>query len=84
MKGPIINGQNQGAFGFNFADGHIKAYGTGLDFFTGAAASSGLSKEDGKAPATVGSWGQRRTKMSMGLNDFVDNSNGTVTDTATG
>ena len=32
VKGPVQNGRNQAAFGFNFADGHIKAYGTGLDF----------------------------------------------------
>jgi hypothetical protein len=53
VKGPVMSGANQGAFGFNFADGHIKSYGSGLDLYSGAeAASSGLSNGpvDGKAP----------------------------------
>lgn len=55
VKGPIINGRNEGAFGFNFADGHIKAYGTGLDFYTGeAAASSGLPTQDAPTDPSSG------------------------------
>ena len=86
VKGPIINGQNQGAFGFNFADGHIKAYGTGLDFFTGeAAASSGLANgpSDGKAPGNFVRCVSGKENV-YGVNAFVDNADGTVTDTATG
>lgn len=50
-KGPIIGGKNQAAFGFNFADGHIEAYGTGLDLFTGQATdSSGLPTPNGGPP----------------------------------
>lgn len=86
VKGPVMNGANQGAFGFNFADGHIKSYGTGLDFFSGdAAASNGLSSgpDDGEAPGNYVRCvsGEEDT---YGVNAFVDNSDGTVTDTATG
>lgn len=84
VKGPIINGQNQGAFGFNFADGHIKAYGTGLDFFTGeAAASSGLSAGDGQTPGNYVRCVSGEQGV-YGANAFVDNADGTVTDAATG
>jgi hypothetical protein len=86
VKGPIMNGQNQGAFGFNFADGHIKAYGTGLDFFTGeAAASSGLANgpADGKAPGNFVRCVSGEEGV-YGVNAFVDNADGTVTDAATG
>ncbi|MGP6086699.1 Lcl C-terminal domain-containing protein [Antarctobacter jejuensis] len=84
VKGPVINGRNQGAFGFNFADGHIKSYGTGLDFYTGApSASSGLPNGDGRAPGNfvrcvAGDAG------IYGVNAFTENGDGTVTDTATG
>lgn len=85
LKGPVQNGRNQGAFGFNFADGHIKAYGTGLDFYTGAAAASGLPNGpfDGKTPGNYvrcvsGQDGD------YGVNAFIDNGDGTVTDQATG
>ncbi|MGL4237429.1 DUF1566 domain-containing protein [Tabrizicola sp.] len=85
VKGPIINGQNEGAFGFNFSDGHIKAYGTGLDFFTKeAAASSGLANAgpDGKAPGNYVRCVSGAAN-AYGVNDFVDNGDGTVTDRAT-
>lgn len=85
VKGPIINGQNQGAFGFNFADGHIKAYGTGLNFFTGeAATSSGLANgpADGKAPGNFVRCVNDEDNV-YGVGAFVDNSDGTVTDNAT-
>ena len=86
VKGPIINGTNQGAFGFNFADGHIKAYGTGLDFFTGEeAANSGLANgpADGKAPGNYVRCVSGHDN-TYGLNEFVDNSDGTISDKATG
>ncbi len=87
VKGPIINGKNQGAFGFNFADGHIKAYGTGLDFFTGDEASnSGLANgpADGKAPGNYVRCVSGNENTTYGLNEFVDNSDGTISDKATG
>ncbi len=86
VKGPIMNGRNQGAFGFNFADGHIKAYGTGLDFYTGAAAvNNGLSSgpSDGKAPGNYVRCVSGAESV-YGANVFVDNGDGTVTDEATG
>lgn len=86
VKGPVMNGQNQGAFGFNFADGHIKSYGTGLDFYSGAeAASSGLSNgpADGKAPGNYVRCVSGDEGV-YGVNAFADNGDGTVTDAATG
>lgn len=86
IKGPVMNGLNQGAFGFNFADGHIKSYGTGLDFYTGAqAASSGLANgpEDGKAPGNYVRCVSGETGV-YGVNAFSDNGDGTVSDAATG
>ncbi len=85
IKGPVMNGLNQGAFGFNFADGHIKSYGTGLDFHTGAkAASNGLSSgpDDGEAPGNYVRCVSGDEGV-YGVNDFVDNGDGTVTDAAT-
>ena len=86
VKGPVMNGQNQGAFGFNFADGHIKAYGTGLDFYSGGpAASSGLPNgpADGKAPGNYVRCVSGDEGI-YGVNSFTDNGDGTVTDAATG
>lgn len=86
VKGPVMNGRNQGAFGFNFADGHIKSYGTGLDFYTGApATSSGLANgpDDGKAPGNYVRCVSGEQQV-YGVNAFLDNADGTVTDTATG
>lgn len=85
IKGPVMNGQNQGAFGFNFADGHIKSYGTGLDFYTGAAAASnGLSNgpDNGETPGNYVRCVSGEEGV-YGVNDFVDNGDGTVTDAAT-
>lgn len=85
IKGPVQNGRNQAAFGFNFADGHIKAYGTGLDFYTGAPAVSGLpdGPSGGKTPGNYVRC-VSGAKDVYGINAFVDNGDGTVTDTATG
>lgn len=81
-----MNGMNQGAFGFNFADGHIKSYGTGLDFYSGATAtSSGLSSgpDEGKAPGNYVRCVSGDEGV-YGVNDFQDNGDGTITDHATG
>lgn len=83
VKGPVQNGRNQAAFGFNFADGHIKAYGTGLDFYTGAAAQGGVTGPDGKAPGNYVRCVSGDEGV-YGVNAFVDNGDGTVSDTATG
>ncbi len=86
VKGPVMNGRNQGAFGFNFADGHIKSYGTGLDFYSGAtASSSGLSTgpDDGQAPGNYVRCVSGDEGV-YGVNDFHDNGDGTITDHATG
>ncbi len=85
VKGPIINGRNQGAFGFNFADGHIKAYGTGLDFFTGKeAASSGLpGPAGGRRPPGNFVRCVSGAENVYGVNHFKASGDGTVTDSAT-
>ncbi len=86
VKGPVMNGRNQGAFGFNFADGHIKSYGTGLDFYSGAAASSsGLPNgpSDGKAPGNYVRCVSGDEGV-YGVNSFADNGDGTVSDLSTG
>ena len=80
-----MNGRNQGAFGFNFADGHIKSYGTGLDFYTGAAAASnGLANgsDDGETPGNYVRCVSGDEGI-YGVNSFIDNGDGTVTDEAT-
>ncbi|PVB60460.1 DUF1566 domain-containing protein [Labrenzia sp. 011] len=86
VKGPVMNGRNQGAFGFNFADGHIKAYGTGLDFYTGGdAVNSGLPNgpADGKAPGNYVRCVHGQEDV-YGVNQFENNGDGTVIDAATG
>ena len=82
VKGPVQNGRNQAAFGFNFADGHIKAYGTGLDFYTGEAATGGLTGRDGQTPGNYVRCVNGEEGV-YGFNAFVDNGDGTVTDDAT-
>lgn len=74
VKGPLQNIKMEGAFGFNFADGHIKAYETGL-YFDG---SEGVHDPGNNVRAVRGA------ENVYGVNDFVDNNNGTVTDKATG
>ncbi|WP_417275515.1 DUF1566 domain-containing protein [Celeribacter halophilus] len=85
VKGPVINGRNQGAFGFNFADGHIKSYGTGLDFYTGAPSTqSGLPTGDGQgAPGNFVRCVAGDADV-YGVNSFTANDDGTVSDAATG
>ncbi|MBK5253344.1 MAG: DUF1566 domain-containing protein [Peptostreptococcaceae bacterium] len=69
------DGDGEKAFGFNFADGHIKGYGTGRTV-------DGESSSDGFA---VGMFVRcvRGDENVYGVNDFVDNGDETVTDEAT-
>ena len=86
IKGPVMDGKRQAAFGFNFADGHIKAYGTGLDFYTGAEAAydpDSTNPAEGKAPGNYVRC-VSGTEAVYGVNAFADNGDGTVTDAATG
>ena len=73
VKGPIQNIQIEGAFGFNFADGHIKSYETGL-YFNG--------QEGVRAPGCFVR-AVRGKENVYGVNDFMDNNDGTITDKAT-
>jgi hypothetical protein len=61
-------------YGFNWADGHLKSYGDGY-YLDGS--SSGFS-----IPAGVRA--VRGEEGVYGVNDFVDNGDGTITDRATG
>jgi hypothetical protein len=63
-------------FGFNFADGHIKAYGTAYSF-------DGTPVEGVLAPGMYVRCVSGEENV-YGANQFVDNGDGTVTDTATG
>ena len=74
VKGALQNIGIEGAFGFNFADGHIKSYETGL-YFDG---SEGV-QDPGCFVRAV-----RGEENIYGVNSFVDNGDGTVTDNATG
>ena len=74
VKGGIQNDNKEGAFGFNFADGHIKAYGTGV-YFDG----SGSIEVPGCFVRAV-----RGEEGVYGVNNYVDNGDGTVTDNSTG
>ena len=81
VKGPVMDGQNQGAFGFNFADGHIKAYGTGRDFFTGEERLTG-GPQGGKHPGNFVRC-VSGAENAYGINQFEAETHGTVTDSAT-
>lgn len=74
LKGALQNIGIEGAFGFNFADGHIKAYETGL-YFDGTAGV----EDPGCFVRAV-----RGTENVYGVNNFLANADGTVTDQATG
>ncbi len=74
VKGGIQDKNIEGAFGFNFADGHIKAYETGL-YFNG---TEGVRNPGCLVRAVRG------TENVYGINDFVDNNDGTISDKATG
>lgn len=74
--GPLHNTQNvEGAFGYNFADGHIKGYETGYVF--------GTDKDTIRAPGNFVRC-VRGEENVYGVNQFVDNQDGTITDQATG
>lgn len=75
VGGPIQESEQQGAFGFNFADGHIKAYGTGYYY-------DGTTFEETVPGCFV--LAVRGEENVYGVNDFSDNTDGTVTDEATG
>lgn len=64
----------EGAFGFNFGDGHIKGYETGY-YFNG---SSGVMAPGNFVRCVRGA------ENVYGVNSFVDNGDNTVTDNATG
>ncbi len=61
-------------YGFNWADGHLKSYGDGY-YLDGSSTGSSI-------PAGVRA--VRGEEGVYGINDFVDNGDGTVTDRATG
>lgn len=73
VKGGLQTNNIEGAFGFNFADGHIKSYETGL-YFDG---SEGVNDPGCFVRAVRGE------ENIYGVNDFVDNGDGTITDNAT-
>jgi hypothetical protein len=74
--GPVHNTQNvEAAFGYNFADGHIKAYETGYKF--------GTTSQSIHAPGNFVRC-VRGEENVYGVNDFVSNNDGTVIDKATG
>ena len=74
VKGPLQNIKMEGAFGFNFADGHIKAYETGL-YYNG---DTGV-RDPGCFVRAV-----RGKENVYGINVFINNDDGTVTDNAAG
>ncbi|NRD23980.1 DUF1566 domain-containing protein [Winogradskyella litoriviva] len=74
VKGGLQDINMEGAFGFNFADGHIKAYETGL-YFDG---STGVENPGCFVRAVRGE------ENIYGVNSFSDNGDGTISDTATG
>ena len=61
-------------YGFNWADGHLKSYGDGY-YIDGSSTGSSI-------PAGVRA--VRGEEGVYGVNDFVDNGDGTITDQATG
>lgn len=69
--GTVMNGQ-RAAFGLNIADGRIKGYGVG-----DAGGGRGMPEKAEYVYFVRGA-------EDYGLNDFVDNGDGTVTDRATG
>lgn len=74
--GPVHNTEDvEAAFGYNFADGHIKGYETGYEFAT--------KDETIHAPGNFVRC-VRGEEGIYGVNDFVKNYDGTVTDLATG
>ncbi len=81
VKGGIqhydVHGSLEGAFGFNFADGHIKAYESG-HYFDGTR----ISKDDGIMVPGAYVRAVRGSTTLYGM-DYVDNGDKTVTDRST-
>jgi len=75
VKGPIVS-TGQGVFGFNFSDGHIKAYPAGYAF--GDPSTSEVAVAEMYIRCVRGE------ENVYGQNDFEDNSDGTIADRATG
>lgn len=73
VQGPIVS-TGQGVFGFNFSDGHIKAYPAGHAFGDPAAPEAAAAMY---ARCVSGAEG-------YGINAFVEHGDGTVSDDATG
>ncbi|TEW50655.1 Lcl C-terminal domain-containing protein [Psychromonas algicola] len=74
--GPVHDTEDvEAAFGYNFADGHIKAYETGYTF--------GTNNKNIHAPGNFVRC-VRGEENVYGVNDFVKNNDGTITDQATG
>lgn len=74
-QGPVHNTQNvDAAFGFNFADGHLKAYETGYVF--------GTKDKSIRAPGNFVRCARGEENI-YGVNEFVANGDGSVTDKAT-
>lgn len=73
VKGGFQDNDIEGAFEYNFADGHIKSYEAGL-YFDG---SSGVQDPDFVRAV-------RGEEDVYGVNDFSDNGDGTLFDLVTG
>ena len=74
-QGPVHNTQNvDAAFGFNFADGHLKAYETGYVF--------GTNDKSIRAPGNFVRCARAEENV-YGVNNFVNNADGSITDKAT-
>ncbi|MEZ9138806.1 MULTISPECIES: DUF1566 domain-containing protein [unclassified Shewanella] len=72
------HGGLQGGFGFNFADGHIKSYETGLFFDQTTIQKSDHMFVPGNFVRAV------RNTTTLYDMDYIDNNNGTITDQSTG
>ncbi|MCP4132661.1 MAG: DUF1566 domain-containing protein [bacterium] len=72
--GPLQDTSVEGAFGFNFGDGHIKGYETGY-YYDG---SSGVNSPGCFVRCVSG------TEDVYGVNNFSNNGDDTITDSATG
>jgi hypothetical protein len=73
VKGPIQDSEIEGAFGFNFSDGHIKAYETGY-YWNG---NTGVMAPGNFVRCVRGE------EQVYGVNQFVDNQDETISDIAT-
>lgn len=81
LVGGLIDGDALGAFGYNFADGHLKAYPTGYSF---ADPTEKVPNPIYNVPSSYIRCVSDVINPRYGQNYFVDNGDGTVTDRATG